>query len=48
MWYKFILEKRPKKTSFGKVSIWKFKVWLDLVKEEVVRRPIKGTSSEYT
>jgi hypothetical protein len=46
MLYKFILGKRPKTTSFGKVSIWKFKFWSDLVKEEVVSRPGEGRSSE--
>jgi hypothetical protein len=46
MLYKFILGKRPKTTSFEKVTIWKFKFWSDLVKEEVVRRPGEGRSSE--
>jgi hypothetical protein len=45
MLYKFILGKRPKTTSFGKVTInfiWKFKFWSDLVKEEVARRLNEG------
>jgi hypothetical protein len=44
MWHaaQVVLGKRPKKTSFGKVAIWKFKFWSDLVKEEVVRRPGEG------
>jgi hypothetical protein len=46
MLYKFILGKRPKTTSFEKVTIWKFKFWSDLVKEEVVSRPGEGRSSE--
>jgi hypothetical protein len=46
MLYKFILGKRPKTTSFGKVAIWKFKFWLDLVKAEVVSRLGEGRSSE--
>jgi hypothetical protein len=43
MWHavQFFLGKRPKTTSFGKVTIWKFKFWSDLVKEEVVSRPVK-------
>jgi hypothetical protein len=46
MLYKLFLGKRPETTSFGKVTIWKFKFWLDLVGEEVVIRPSEGTSSE--
>jgi hypothetical protein len=46
MMYKFSLGKRPKTKRFGKFIIWKFKFWLDPVKEEVVRRPREGISSE--
>jgi hypothetical protein len=44
--YKIILWKRPKTTRFGKVTIWKFKFWSDLVKEEVVSRRSEGRISE--
>jgi hypothetical protein len=44
--YNFILGKRPKTSIFGKVAIWKFKFWLDLVKEEVVSRLGEGGSNE--
>jgi hypothetical protein len=44
--YKFILGKRPKTTIFENVTIWKFKFWSNLVKEEVERRNGEGRSSE--
>jgi hypothetical protein len=44
--YKFILGKRPKTTSFKKVTIWKLKFWGDLVKEKVARKPDEYKSSE--
>jgi hypothetical protein len=46
MLYKFILGKSPKIARFEKVTIWKFKFWLDLVNEEVVRRHGEGRSNE--
>jgi hypothetical protein len=46
MLYKFVLRKRPKTTSFGKVTIWKFKFWSDPVKVEVVSGPSESRSSE--
>jgi hypothetical protein len=45
---KFILGKRPKTTRFEKVTIWKFKFWLDHVNIKVVSRPGEGKCSEYT
>jgi hypothetical protein len=46
MLYKFILGKRPKTTSFGKVNVWKFKFWSDLVKAEAVSKLGEGKSIE--
>jgi hypothetical protein len=46
MLYNFVLRKRPKTTSFGKVAIWKFKFWLDLIKVEVVSILGEGRSNE--
>jgi hypothetical protein len=48
MLYKFVLGKRPKKTRFGKITIWKFKFWLDLVKEEAMSIPSEDRSNEQT
>jgi hypothetical protein len=48
MLYKFVLGKRPKTTSFVKVTLWKLKFWSDLVKEKVVVKPGKGKSSGQT
>jgi hypothetical protein len=46
MLYKFVLGKKQKTTRFLKVSIWKFKFWSDLVKEEVVRQLDECRSNE--